>query len=105
MAKTFENKRTEWGGVEYSRLIASWRNAGGMIYGYGPLDAVGFHKWLKENCHCTDSEIHDIYLMAINGKLEYQDDARRFLKDDEYAKAIKEMKLQARVKFRSNREG
>lgn len=44
----FENKRTGWGGVEYSRLICSWLKVGGVIYGYGPLDAVGFHKWLKK---------------------------------------------------------
>lgn len=92
----FENKRTEWGGVEYSRLICSWLKVGGVIYGYGPLDAVGFHKWLKENCHCTDAEVHDIYLMAINGKLEYENDARKFLADDENVKAINQIKRKVR---------
>lgn len=95
----FENKRTEKGNVEYSRIIFSWMRAGGIIYGYGPLDAEGFKKWLRENCHCTSKEIDDIYLMATNGKMEYEENARRFLADDENVKAINQIKRKVRKEW------
>ena len=76
----FENKRTEWGDVHYSRIIASWRNVGGYIYGSRKADTL-FLKWLKEKCHCTDTEVNDIWLFATNGKLEYEDSAKKFIKE------------------------
>ena len=82
----FDNKKTMIGGVFYSRLIVSWLNAGGLIYDYGPLDEIGFKRWLRENCSCSESEVKDIYELATNGKREYEDDASRFLASEEYMK-------------------
>ena len=76
----FENKRTEWGDVHYSRIIASWRNAGRSIYGSKMADAL-FLKWLEEECHCTKDEINEIWFFATNGKLEYEDSAKKFIKE------------------------
>lgn len=80
MVFMFENKRTEWGDVYYSRLIASWRNAGGYIYGSRKADAL-FLKWLEEECHCTPDEVKEIWFFATNGKLEYEDSAKRFIRE------------------------
>ena len=98
----FENKRTAYGDVHYSRIICSWLKSGGIIYGYGPIDEVNFKRWLRECCHCTDDEVHDIYLLATNGKLEYEDSAKKFLKDDKIAKEIRNIKYQEEKEFRQN---
>ena len=88
----FDNKKTIIGGVLYSRLIASWYNVGGKIYGYGPMDEVGFKRWLREDCLCSEIEVRDIYNMATNGKLEYEDSATKFIESESYKNDMTEVK-------------
>ena len=70
----FENEKTH-NGIHYSRYIASWRNAGGRVYGRGSI----FEDWLKQTQELTDDEIHDIIEMATCGKLELETCAKAFL--------------------------
>ncbi len=70
----FENKITH-NGIPYSRYIASWHNAGGRIYKYRSI----FEDWLRQTQQLTDEEVHDIIEMATCGKLELEENAKKFL--------------------------
>ena len=68
------NKKTEAGGIYYSRYIASWRNAGENYYG------EKFRDWLRSE-HVTEKEIDEIVEMAICGKLELEVSAKFFIEN------------------------
>ena len=74
----FENKIIE--GIHISRFIASWEDAGGNCR----KDRNLFREWLEtlviNGRHLTDEEIHDIYFIAGNGKLELEMSAKAFIK-------------------------
>ena len=80
---TFENKYA--GGVYYSRIIASWVNAGGdfkiNLKERGVMNTK-FAKWLK-SLGISDHEIWEIWNLATCGKLELETNAKRFLKESE----------------------
>ena len=67
-------------GVHYSRIIASFANVGGDI------TSRKFIEWMESITDSdtgerllSDGQIIDIYNLASNGKLEWEDDARKFL--------------------------
>lgn len=73
----FENKIFE--GIHYSRFIASWIKANGNeLYGIGH-----FRKWLKSliinDKHIPDDIIQEICNLMSNGKLELQENARKWI--------------------------
>lgn len=74
----FENKMidTKYGPTHLSRLIASWYIAGGpRITRYA--GRCEFGKWLK-SYGIDDETIYEAEQMAINGKLEFQQDAKKY---------------------------
>lgn len=83
---TFENKIVGNGTLFYSRIIASWHNAGGVIYSGCENRITGenwrFIRWLESLGFLTEEQIRDIRHMAEDGKLELEDNARRFLKEN-----------------------
>lgn len=74
--KEFTNSRTEKDGLNYSRYIASWYNAGGKISTVEEFNS--FCKWL-ETLGLTRDEIDDITNMAMCGKMELEASAREFI--------------------------
>ncbi len=68
----FENKLYK--GIHATRYIASWRNAGGRWFAYE------FRDWLR-SLGLTDDEIREIWNIAVNGKLELENSAERFIKE------------------------
>lgn len=73
----FENKTFE--GIHYSRFIASWVKANGhALYGM-----VGFRTWLKSliinDKHIPNDVIQEICNLMGNGKLELQENAKRWI--------------------------
>ena len=72
----FENK--EVNGILYSRYIASWRNCGGQIT-YGHKSA--WYRWL-ESMDIPEEIIWDITNMALCGKMELEDSAKKFLANE-----------------------
>ena len=73
-----ENKYVKEYDCHYSRFIASWFNVGGKIV------SCMFKRWLKENFTLlTDEDINAMAYMMTCGKLEMEENARRFLKDYE----------------------
>ena len=75
----FENKTIE--DIYISRFIASWQKGGGNCR----KDYGLFKEWLESlvinGRHLTDKEVHDILLLADNGKMELEYSAREFLKN------------------------
>lgn len=70
---TFENKVVN--GIYYSRIIASYLNAGGTLNG---KNRWKFKEWLHSLF--LDQEVEDeIYLLATNGKLELEEHAKKWL--------------------------
>lgn len=69
----FENRKTEYQGIHYTRYIASWNKKGGGFY-YGEQ----FAKWLKAN-GCTEKEIDDIRELATCGKLELEMNCKEYV--------------------------
>ncbi len=64
----------------YSRIIASWTNVGGDV------KSKRFKEWLESITDddtgervLTDEQVYDIYRLANNGKLEWQENARKFM--------------------------
>jgi hypothetical protein len=57
--------------VHISRIIASWRNRNGNMF--------GFKSWLKE-LGLDDYDITRVWYLATNGKLELQNLADEFCK-------------------------
>lgn len=73
----FENKYIERLDCHYSRIIASWYNAGGEIP-TARWAKTSFAKWLK-SLGFTDQEAYDIWNMATCGKLELEHSAEKFI--------------------------
>lgn len=75
----FENSLIK--GIHKSRYIASWMKA------YGPTIHRGglFEAWLRtlriDGESLTEEEINEIMYYGMNGKLELQESAKRFLRD------------------------
>lgn len=73
----FENKVYE--GIHYSRFIASWVKAGGVI------TRGGLTNWLRtltiNGKDIPDDVINEIVNLATNGKLELEDHARAYIKE------------------------
>lgn len=77
----FENKKIYIGCVDqnvpYSRIIASYRNAGGYIEN---MDYDDFVEWLGSLGITDGYTVADIVELAINGKIELEHNAEMFLK-------------------------
>lgn len=71
----FENKIIK--GIHASRYIASWAKKGGH-FGRGKCGRFDFRKWLK-SLGLEDDEVHHIYRLADNGKLELETSADKFM--------------------------
>lgn len=78
----WENVYLEKYGMFYSRIIASWTNVGGNVQG------KMFKEWLKSikddetgERVLTDEQVYDIWRLANNGKLEWQENARKFMEE------------------------
>lgn len=69
----FENKWYK-GVIPYSRIIASYAK-----YENPRRDLLRFKKWLEQIEGMEKDGIDDIIFLVTNGKLELEDDARRFL--------------------------
>ena len=63
-------------GIHESRYIASWLNEGGEIY-YGKGEG-SFYQWLL-SLGLTEEEAIHIRNLALNGKLELENSARKFM--------------------------
>lgn len=74
--KEFTNSRTEKDGLNYSRYIASWCNAGGSLRTFDEYNS--FIKWL-ETLDLTEEEIVNIAKIATCGKIELEDSAAEFI--------------------------
>lgn len=74
----FENKYIENFTYE-SRIIASWIIAGGKVT--GGSNRKLFKEWLQ-SIGIGETDIDHILFLAENGKLEYQCNAREFLKNN-----------------------
>lgn len=79
----YENKLIK--GIYISRYIASWIKSGGQI-GYAARrlgQTNSFMNWLRtlviDGEHLTEEEIWRIYNFAMNGKLELEDSAEKFI--------------------------
>lgn len=73
----FENKLTSEG-ISYSRYAASWRKTGKPIIDHRAPNTL-FWKWLKSR-NLSDEECWGIVNLATCGKVELEDDARKFVK-------------------------
>lgn len=81
-ANEWENVYLKKYGMYYSRIIASWTNVGGNV------KSKMFKEWLKSikdddtgERVLTDEQVYDIYRLANNGKLEWQENARKFMEE------------------------
>ena len=74
---SWENKYIADLGINYSRIIASWYQAGGRLETLEQMKK--FKQWLKETEVLSDEQIDEIYMQATNGKLEWIDHAKSFL--------------------------
>lgn len=72
----FENRKIN-GYIYETRFIASWVRAGGSLY-YGE-DVDNFYKWLL-SLGLTEAEADHIKFLAMNGKLELETSAKKFLR-------------------------
>lgn len=67
-------------GINYAtRFIASWIRVGGTLN--KPGDLTNFEKWLK-SLELSKDDIQYIKFLATNGKLELEEDAKKFLNDN-----------------------
>ena len=76
----WENVYLKKYGMYYSRIIASWTNVGGNV------KSKEFRNWLKSITDedtgervLTDEQVYDIYRLANNGKLEWQENAKKYM--------------------------
>lgn len=76
----FENKYIARLDCHYSRIIASWYNAGGTIE-TSVRKSLKFFEWMK-TIGLTDDERKEIWYLATNGKLEFEDSARKFISEN-----------------------
>jgi len=72
----FENRQIN-GYIYETRYIASWIRAGGSLY-YGK-DIDNFYAWLL-SLGLTEEEADHIKFLAVNGKLELETSAKKFLR-------------------------
>lgn len=81
----FENELIR--GISISRYIASWTRMGYPIEkAHRRLNQYGFFiAWLRQLTldgeHLTEDEVWRIYHVATNGKLELQENAKKFMRD------------------------
>ena len=75
----FENIMID-GYIYATRFIASWIKVGGTLN--KPGDLTKFVNWLR-SLELSENEICSIKFLATNGKLELEDDAKKFLKENE----------------------
>ena len=73
----FENKIIN--GVHATRYIASWTEAGGTLH-HRSKDFNDFVKWMR-TLDLSEDDVQYIKNLATNGKMEFQDSAKQFLKD------------------------
>lgn len=64
--------------IHGTRYIISWLKAGGRLY-YG-VDVDNFRKWLL-SLGLTEDEVYHISNIATCGKLELENNAKKFLSD------------------------
>ena len=64
------------GYIYATRFIASWIRVGGTLNKHG--DLTKFRKWL-ESLGLSEEDIHCITFLAMEGKLELQENAKKFL--------------------------
>ena len=64
--------------VHYSRFISSWVLSGGNF----DYNAKLFVKWLRQLGWLSENEIQEIKFLAVNGKLELQENANKFLRSE-----------------------
>ena len=62
-----------------TRFIASWIKVGGTLN--KPGDLTKFEDWLK-SLELSKEDIRCIKFLATNGKLELEEDAKRFLNEN-----------------------
>lgn len=74
----FENTMIN-GYIYATRFIASWIRVGGTLN--KPGDLTKFVKWL-ESLGLKEEDIHRIKFLATNGKLELQENAKKFLNEN-----------------------
>lgn len=67
------------GYIYATRFIASWIKAGGTFNKFG--DFIKFENWLK-SLELSKEDIRCIKFLATNGKLELEEDAKRFLNEN-----------------------
>lgn len=67
------------GYIYATRFIASWTNVGGTLN--KPGDLTKFEDWLK-SLDLSKEDIHCIKFLATNGKLELEEDAKKFLNEN-----------------------
>jgi len=67
-----ENKKAGNLNVHYSRYVASWRNAGGNLFG------DHFKNWLMSE-GLTEQEVGEVEEMYCMGKLELEKSARKYV--------------------------
>ena len=77
----FENRIIN--GIHVSRYVVSWVKGGGNLFGSRRKSKfIDWLKTLKINGHnLTEEEIDFIYHFAMNGKLELESQASKFLKE------------------------
>lgn len=80
----WENVYLEKYGMFYSRIIASWSR----VYVDYQVFGNEFKDWLRSIKDAktgerilTEDQVRDIYNLATNGKLEWQENARRFINE------------------------
>lgn len=67
------------GYIYATRFIASWVKVGGTLN--KPGDLTKFEDWLK-SLELSKEDIRCIKFLATNGKLELEEDAKRFLNEN-----------------------
>ena len=72
----FENKPIN--GIHATRYIMSWVREGGSLKAHGE-GYVDFREWLR-SLGLSDEDIKYIVLLAMEGKLELEVSARKFMK-------------------------
>lgn len=84
MTDRWENKYLADYCIHYSRIIASWYEAGGdriLSFWKNPFtgETNEFIRWLEQTGALSDEDIHNIMLLATNGKSEWVHNAKKFL--------------------------
>ena len=78
-------------GIHASRFIASWAVSGGTLLGHTYKRTIeggvyDFKDWLQSleinSSKLSDEEVYYILDMARNGKLEFQESAKLFIKNN-----------------------